>query len=304
MSGGENRSGSELCGLIPVYKPQGWTSFDVIAKLRGILHIRRLGHAGTLDPMATGVLPVFVGKATKACDILPDSDKAYEAGFRLGISTDTQDITGRELTASDKRVSRGELERALEGLRGEIMQLPPMYSAVKVGGKRLYELAREGRETEREPRAVTVYENLLMSYDEETREGRLYVCCSKGTYIRTIIHDLGAALGCGGVMTELCRVKAAGFALGECYTLEQLGEMPPEEAVVPLIGAFGGMARIRLDERLTGLYKNGVKLGAHQVGLGRTYKDSFCVLGADGELLGIARMDTAEGEVRAVRNFY
>ena len=254
--------------------------------------------------MATGVLPVFVGKATKACDILPDSDKAYEAGFKLGISTDTQDITGRVLTSSDKKVSREDVEAALCGFRGEIMQLPPMYSAVKVGGKRLYELARVGKEIEREPRKITVYEAELKEYGEETREGRLFISCSKGTYIRTIIHDLGAALGCGGAMTSLCRVRAAGFGIDECVTMEQLSEMPPEEAVRPLIRAFEGYAKAHLDERCTAMYKNGVKLSSGQVGLGRTFKRDFCVLGSDGALLGIARINSAEDDVRAVRNFY
>lgn len=294
----------ELCGLIPVYKPEGWTSFDVIAKLRGILHIKRLGHAGTLDPMATGVLPVFVGKATKACDILPDSDKAYEAGFRLGISTDTQDITGRVLTSSENKVSRQDIEAALGGFRGEIMQLPPMYSAVKVGGKRLYELAREGREIERVPRKITVYEAELMEYDEETREGRLFVSCSKGTYIRTVIHDIGETLCCGGAMTSLCRVRAAGFSLEECLTMEQLSEMPAEEAVRPLIRAFEGYKDVHLDERCTGLYKNGVKLRCEQAGISREYDRDFCVAGSGGEFLGIARVDAENGVIRAVRNFY
>ena len=298
-------SAGEPCGLIPVFKPEGWTSFDVVAKLRGILHIRRLGHAGTLDPMATGVLPVFVGKATKACDILPDSDKAYEAGFRLGIVTDTQDITGKVLSESGTPAARGEVERALSAFRGEIMQIPPMYSAVKVGGKKLYELAREGREVEREPRKITVYEAELTEYDENSREGKLLISCSKGTYIRTVIHDLGAALGCGGAMTSLCRVRAAGFELSDCFTLEELAEMPPEQAVSPLIKAFDGMTRTRpLDEHRTRLYKNGVKLSSAQVGLGRSFDREFCVIGADGELLGIARIDSANDEVRAVRNFY
>ncbi len=301
MSSGEQK---ELCGMIPVYKPAGWTSFDVIAKLRGILHMKRLGHAGTLDPMATGVLPVFVGKATKACDILPDSGKAYEAGFRLGLTTDTQDTTGRQLSVSDMPVSRSTVEKALEGFHGEIMQLPPMYSAVKVEGKRLYELARQGKEIEREPRQITVYETELLDYDDTAREGRLFISCSKGTYIRTVIHDLGAVIGCGGAMTSLCRVRAAGFELSDCVTMEQLSEMPPEQAVRPLINAFEGMAKVRLDEHCTAMYKNGVKLGAHQVGLGRSFNRLFCVIGSGGELLGIARMDSAEGEIRAVRNFY
>ncbi|MBR6101639.1 MAG: tRNA pseudouridine(55) synthase TruB [Ruminococcus sp.] len=295
---------TELCGVLPVFKPEGWTSFDVIAKLRGILHIRRLGHAGTLDPMATGVLPVFVGKATKACDILPDSDKAYEAGFRLGLSTDTQDITGKVITECGDKVSEALVLTALEGFRGEIMQLPPMYSAVKVGGQRLYDLARQGKEVEREPRRITVYKAELTEYNESTREGRLYISCSKGTYIRTIIHDLGAALSCGGAMTSLCRVSAAGFDLEDCFTMEQLGEIPLETALRPLLTVFEGYTRVRLDEHCTAMYKNGVKLGCEQVGISRSYDKDFCVIGCGGGLLGLARVVPAEGVVRAVKNFY
>ena len=295
---------TELCGIIPVFKPEGWTSFDVIAKLRGILHIRRLGHAGTLDPMATGVLPVFVGKATKACDILPDSDKAYIAGFRLGISTDTQDITGKVLSECGDGVTEGQVLEALGAFRGEIMQLPPMYSAVKVGGKRLYELAREGREAERQPRKITVYEAELREYCEDTREGKLYISCSKGTYIRTVIHDLGAALGCGGTMTSLCRVAAAGFALEDCFTMEQLSQIPAEQALKPLLTVFEGCTKVRLSEHCTRMYRNGVKLGCEQAGISRSYEGEFCVTGSGGELLGLTRVDSAEGVIRAVKNFY
>lgn len=295
---------NELCGIVPVFKPEGWTSFDVIAKLRGILHIKRLGHAGTLDPMATGVLPVFVGKATKACDILPDSDKAYEAGFRFGISTDTQDVTGKVLSESDRAVSREELETALGAFRGKIMQLPPMYSAVKVGGQRLYDLARQGKEVEREAREITVYELDCRDYDENSREGRLFISCSKGTYIRTIIHDLGEALGCGGVMTSLCRVRAAGFELADCFTMEQLSEMPLENAVMPLDRAFADLRSVTLDGRCTPLYKNGVKFRAEQVGISNECTEPFRVYGADGGFLAVARLDREKNEVRSVRNFY
>ena len=297
-------NGGEPCGLIPVFKPSGWTSFDVIAKLRGILHMKRLGHAGTLDPMATGVLPVFVGKATKACDILPDSDKAYEAGFKLGVTTDTQDMTGKVLSRSDKPVSREELEAALGNFRGEIMQLPPMYSAVKVGGQRLYDLARQGKEVEREPRKITVYETELSEYIEASREGKLFVSCSKGTYIRTVIHDLGQALGCGGAMTSLCRTAAAGFTLEDCLTMEQLSEMPPDAALRPLITAFEGYTKVHLDGHCSAMYKNGVKLRCEQAGISRSYKGAFCVIGHDGAFLGLAEVIRADGVIKAVRNFY
>ena len=176
-------------GIVCENKPRGFTSFDVIAKLRGIMKIRRLGHGGTLDPMATGVLPVFVGTATKACDIMPDNTKSYRAGFKLGQVTDTQDITGEVLTSSDMAVSRDTLEAVIPEFVGDIMQLPPMYSAVQVNGQRLYDLARQGVEVERTPRQIHVDRLELVEYDEESREGVLEIYCGKGTYIRTIINQ-------------------------------------------------------------------------------------------------------------------
>ena len=170
-------------GIICVNKPQGFTSFDVIAKLRGIMKIRRLGHGGTLDPMATGVLPVFVGTATKACDIMPDNTKSYRAGFKLGQVTDTQDITGEVLTSSDMAVNRDTLEAVIPEFVGDIMQLPPMYSAVQVNGQRLYDLARQGVEVERTPRQIHVDRLELVEYDEESREGVREIYCGKGTYL-------------------------------------------------------------------------------------------------------------------------
>ena len=234
---------AELCGIICVNKPAGFTSFDVIAKMRGILKMKRLGHAGTLDPMATGVLPVFAGRAAKACDILPDHDKAYRAGFRLGVTTDTQDSSGTVVSESDTAVSRTGLLAALENFRGEIDQIPPMYSAVSVNGKRLYELARQGLDVERPARKVTVYLLELLDYDEEKRRGTLEISCSKGTYIRTIISDVGDALGCGGIMTSLVRTKACGFSLEDCVTIEQLQKTAAEggdfsQYLKPIVDVF------------------------------------------------------------------
>ena len=211
---------SELNGIICVYKPVGFTSFDVIAKMRGILKMKKLGHAGTLDPMAEGVLPVFAGCATKACDMLPDHDKVYRAGFRLGVTTDTQDSSGTVISENDTPVYKDGLISAAECFRGDIMQLPPMYSAVSVNGKRLYELARQGKTVEREPRPITVYSLDIKEYDEQTRSGVMEISCSKGTYIRTLINDIGDKLGCGGIMTSLVRTAACGFTLDDCVTIE------------------------------------------------------------------------------------
>ena len=215
-----------LNGIICVNKPPEFTSFDVIAKMRGIMRVKRLGHAGTLDPMATGVLPVFVGRATKACDILPDRDKVYRAGFKLGLVSDTQDIYG---TVSEGKsaadITAEQVKDALGGFVGDIMQVPPMYSAVMINGQRLYDLARQGVVVEREPRPVTVFSLELLEYDEGTCSGSLEISCSKGTYIRTLINDVGDTLGCGGVMTSLVRTKACGFSLEDCVTLEDLQKL-------------------------------------------------------------------------------
>ena len=220
MAGSEN-----LSGILPVNKPQGWTSFDVVAKLRGVLKIKRLGHAGTLDPMATGVLPVFVGKATKACDILPDTKKAYIAGFKLGMTTDTLDITGKVLEQKQANVSREQLEGIKAQFVGEITQLPPMYSAVKVDGKRLYQLAREGKTVERTPRKCVVHSIEITAFDEALQQGTLEISCEKGTYVRTVIDDMGQALGVGAVMTSLVRTYSGGFDIESCLTIDEIAKL-------------------------------------------------------------------------------
>ena len=199
-------------GIIIIDKPQDWTSMDVCAKLRGIFHERRIGHAGTLDPMATGVLPVFVGRATRAVEFASESEKEYVAGLRLGVETNTQDTTGTVLAERPVSVSQAELEQVLGQFRGEIRQIPPMYSAIKVGGKKLYELARKGQEVERQPRAVTIH-SLTLEEQTGPADYTLRVRCSKGTYVRTPCHDIGRALGCGGCMSGLRRTMAAGFKL-------------------------------------------------------------------------------------------
>ena len=210
-------------GILVVDKPAGWTSMDVCAKLRGVFHEKRVGHGGTLDPMATGVLPVFVGRATRAVEFAEKSDKEYIAGIKLGVVTNTQDITGEVLEERPVSVSRKELEAALEGFRGDILQIPPMYSAIKIGGKKLYELARKGREVDRPARPVTI-KSLELAEQQAENLYTIRVRCSKGTYIRTLCHDIGQALGCGGCMASLRRTMAAGFALEDAVTLEQVRE--------------------------------------------------------------------------------
>ena len=206
-------------GIIIIDKPAGWTSMDVCAKLRGILHEKRVGHAGTLDPMATGVLPVFVGQATKAVSFAENGRKVYEAVLQLGRVTDTQDTSGETLEERAVTVTADDMRAALPRFLGEIEQIPPMYSAIKVNGQKLYDLARQGKEVARKPRRITIYD---LALTEELGNGQyaLRVECSKGTYIRTLCHDLGQALGCGGCMAALRRTEASGFGIGEAVTLE------------------------------------------------------------------------------------
>lgn len=210
-------------GIIIIDKPADWTSMDVCAKLRGILKEKKIGHAGTLDPMATGVLPVFVGSATRAVEFAEKGDKEYLAVLRLGLVTNTQDTTGDTLSQSPVTVTRDELAAVLPRFTGEIDQIPPMYSAIKIGGKKLYELARAGKEVERKARRVTIREIELLDQISPSAY-RLRIRCSKGTYVRTLCHDIGAALGCGGCMEELRRTMAAGFSLDEAVTLQEVQE--------------------------------------------------------------------------------
>ena len=209
-------------GIVIVDKPQGWTSQDVVSKLRGVFQTRRIGHGGTLDPMATGVLPVFVGRATRGVEFFEHAEKTYETVLRLGITTDTEDITGRVLEEKDAFVTGSQLEAVLEQFRGEIMQIPPMYSAIKIGGQKLVDLARKGKEVERKPRPVTIHELTLLSMEADGIH--LRVRCSKGTYIRTLCKDIGEALGCGGCMAALCRVSAGSYTIEEAVPLKELIE--------------------------------------------------------------------------------
>lgn len=300
---------NEPIGILLVNKPKGWTSFDVCGRLRGILHTKRIGHAGTLDPMAEGVLPVLVGKAAKAADILPESGKVYRAGFKLGIRTDTQDISGEVTDTSDTAVSCKELEAALESFVGDYMQVPPMYSAVKVDGRKLYEYAREGREIKREGRLRHIDFIKLIQFDEAKREGVIELSVSRGTYVRTLIDDLGAALSSFGTMTSLVRVNACGFDINSCLTIEQIEKAAYEgrisEILTPLDEIFASLRPIRLDERKTVLYKNGVKFRPEQVGIRKiTDGERFRVTGHDNKIIAVAYTDKAKNELRALRNFY
>ncbi len=287
-------------------KPSGFTSFDVIAKLRGILKIKRLGHSGTLDPMATGVLPVFVGNATKACDILPDNSKSYRAGFKLGLSTDTQDITGKTIQEYNKKISREDIFEILPQFTGDILQTPPMYSAVKIGGKKLYELARKGVEMERPERKIHIDSITLESFDEESQSGTLFIICSKGTYIRTIINDVGDMLRCGGIMTSLVRTFSGGFTLDDCFTFDEVqqavdsGNM--EHLLISIDMPFMLYPALRLNKHQTQLYKNGVKLDLNKLKHISEDKDKYRVYGFDKAFIGLALAEHDNNILRVYKN--
>ncbi|MEG1773755.1 MAG: tRNA pseudouridine(55) synthase TruB, partial [Oscillospiraceae bacterium] len=275
-------------GILLVDKPQGFTSFDVIAKLRGIVRQKKIGHAGTLDPMATGVLPCLLGSATRLCDLLPREDKLYCADVQLGLVTDTQDITGTVLSRDDRPVSRAALEAALPAFRGELDQIPPMYSALSVGGQRLYDLARAGREIERPARRVTVLSLELLAYDEPARVATLEVRCSKGTYIRTLAHDLGALLGPGATLSALRRTEAGGFLIADCFTLEQIqrrrDENSLESCLLPCSAALETLPRLDVGEWQSTMLQNGVPLRLDKLG---QPDDGRYTLWHDGHFLGL-----------------
>lgn len=295
-------------GVIVIDKPAGFTSFDVIAVVRKLTGQRKTGHTGTLDPNATGVLPVLLGAATKAQDLIPDHDKSYTAGFKLGLTTDTLDIWGEVNSERESRVSRAELEALLPRFTGEITQIPPMYSAVKKDGQRLYDLARKGIEVEREPRRVTVYRLELTSFDEKTQEGALEISCSKGTYVRTVIDDIGAALNVGAVMTALRRTRACGYTLGDCVTLEELRRLcesgSADEIIRPIESLFASHEPVAISEAQAKRFKNGGALDISRTALrGRDIPvgELFRVKDRSGEFLGLGE---ADGETLKIKKLF
>ncbi len=218
-------------GIINIYKEKGYTSHDVVAKMRGILRIKKIGHTGTLDPDAEGVLPVCIGKATKVVDLIVVKDKTYEAILKLGVVTDTQDMTGKILRTTSVNVSLDHIKEAAEGFIGGYNQIPPMYSALKVNGKKLYELARQGKEIERKPRWIDIHNIQILGYDSIENEVRLRIDCGKGTYIRTLLYDIGEILGCGGAMKSLIRTKVGGFYIKDSLKLSQVEEHVTKETI-------------------------------------------------------------------------
>ena len=254
----------EMCvkminGIINVYKESGFTSHDVVAKLRGILHQKKIGHTGTLDPEATGVLPVCLGNATKLCDLLTDKNKTYKAVLKLGMVTDTQDMTGTVEKEQEVTCEQAEIEQAILSFVGDYEQIPPMYSALKVNGKKLYELAREGKVIERKARPVTIYQIDICEIDMEAKEVEFLVSCSKGTYIRTLCHDIGEKLGCGGCMKSLVRTKVSRFLIEDSITLGQIEELKKQEKLEEYIlpPVFAENAAIIMKENADRFVYNG-----------------------------------------------
>lgn len=295
-------------GILCMNKPQQFTSFDVIGKLRGILHMKRLGHTGTLDPMATGVLPVLVGTATKACDILPNQDKTYQAAVQFGRATDTLDIWGSPTKQYPAmHVTEAQLRAVLPDFIGTITQLPPMYSAVSVNGKRLYELARKGETVERPSRMVTVYDIMLETFDEVQQTAVLTVSCGKGTYIRTLLSDIGQRLGGDAVMTALTRTAACGYSLAQCLTFEQVASAMAEgtitEKLLPTDSLFSAYPKLYLNAAQERMFCNGVKLDLARLHRIRADQDCYTVYGAQSGFLGTAFADREKQELRIGKRF-
>lgn len=282
-------------GIVIVDKPQGWTSQDVTARLRRVFGTRRIGHGGTLDPMATGVLPVFVGRATRGVEFFEHAEKVYETLLRPGITTDTEDITGTVLTRQEVSLTEQQAEAVLPKFRGDILQVPPMYSAIKVNGQKLYELARKGREVPREPRPVTIFDLTFLGF--ENGAIRLRVHCSKGTYIRTLCKDIGQALGCGGCMEALRRVSAGEYTTRDAVPLQELLDAQnPAQYLRPVDTMFRNYPMVTLTANQEKRCRNGNSFSVRLAdGTYRAYSEA-------GEFLMLSRVE--DGVMRTVKSFF
>ena len=282
-------------GIVIVDKPQGWTSQDVTARLRRVFGTRRIGHGGTLDPMATGVLPVFVGRATRAVEFFEHAEKTYETVLRLGITTDTEDMTGTVLTEEKVSFTEEQLQETLAAFRGEILQVPPMYSALKVNGQKLCDLARKGKTVERQPRPITIHELTLVERGENTL--RLRVRCSKGTYIRTLCKDIGEKLGCGGCMESLRRVAAGEYTIDEAVPLQTLLDTEePEKYFRGVDTMFRNYPAVTLTANQETRCRNG---NAFSVSLA---PGTYRAYSQDGEFLMLAKVDG--GVMSTIKSFF
>ena len=282
-------------GIVIVNKPQGWTSQDVTARLRRVFNTRRIGHGGTLDPMATGVLPVFVGRGTRGVEFFEHAEKAYEAVLQLGMTTDTEDVTGTVLEEREVSVSEQEFLGILPKFRGKIQQIPPMYSALKVNGQKLCDLARKGKEVERQPREIEIFELTCLEFSGNT--ARLRVRCSKGTYIRTLCKDIGQALGCGGCMAALRRVQAGEYTIDEAVPLALLLETEnPEQYLRAVDTMFRNYPAVTLTEKQELRCRNGNSFTVNMAaGTYRAYSQT-------GEFLMLAKVE--DGVMSTVKSFF
>ena len=282
-------------GIVIVDKPQEWTSQDVTARLRRVFNTRRIGHGGTLDPMATGVLPVFVGRGTRGVEFFEHAEKTYEAVLRLGLLTDTEDTSGTVLEEREVSVTEEQFLNILPQFRGKIMQVPPMYSALKVNGQKLCDLARKGREVERQPREIEIFELECLSFDGT--DARLRVRCSKGTYIRTLCKDIGLALGCGGCMAELRRVTAGAYTIEEAVPLQELLDTTePEKYLRAVDTMFTQYPAFTVSLKQEQRVRNGNSFSTTlEPGTYRTYAQS-------GEFLALSKVE--EGTLSTIKSFF
>lgn len=292
-----------MTGIICINKEKDITSFGVCAKMRGMLREKKVGHTGTLDPMATGVLPVMIGGATRFLDYLPESDKGYRASFVLGKTTDTLDITGTVTAENDVDAVTADVENILSEFRGIIKQLPPMYSAVSVNGKRLYDLARQGIEVERQEREVEIKSLTLIGSNEAENEYTIDVFCTKGTYIRTLIDDIGKRLGCGAVMTELQRTYAMGFTLDDCKTLSELQQLKDsgqgfDNVLLPLDKALSVYDSVVISSAQTVRFKNGGALDLKRVKKQLKNDKLYRVYSPESEFLGLGKAENTQLKVQ------
>ena len=286
-------------GIIIIDKPQEWTSNDVVSRLRRVFNTRRIGHGGTLDPMATGVLPVFVGRATRGVEFFEHAEKTYETVLRFGITTDTEDTTGKILTEREVHLTREDVEGVLPNFRGDILQVPPMYSALKVNGQKLYDLARKGREVERQPRPITIHELTLLDFFRN--EAKLRVRCSKGTYIRTLCKDIGEALGCGGCMAELRRVQAGEYTLEGSVPLHDLLKISEagedvEHLLRPVDSMFASTPKLTLNQKQSRLVRNGNSFASD------AEPGKYRVYSPEGEFLALCKCE--DGVMSTIKSFF
>ncbi len=287
-------------GLILVNKPKGITSFSAVARVRYLLHTKRVGHTGTLDPLAEGVLPILVGRATSLCAYITETEKSYTARVRLGITTDTEDITGTVLCERDVSVTEAELISAADSFLGETEQIPPMFSAIKVDGQRLYSLARQGVEIKREPRQIFIKEITVREFDG--KEFYLDVVCGKGTYIRSLCRDIGEKLGCGATMTELVRTSTAGFSLANAVPLDELTEENVKSHIMPTDKAVENMPFINVTEKQAVRFSNGGALDVGRTGLKNAVEGMLLRVKYGDVLLGIGQIKADSITVACVLN--